>query len=182
MNATLDRNIFGNEVADAPTSVNAARWTIENQSQTSTDSPEPTAQVRVINSSTDTFDAVLQQIAQGPEAGNRFASTSIEEYEVGRSAYRFFLYYWGHDAVIFVEGPDVEESEKTYELELDLEYVKIINQLRKGGREILAEDVVEMLRNSKEDPDEPDIKVFSLRAMARFPRQASKTYRPNNWP
>ena len=49
------------------------------------------------------------------------------------------------------------------------EYHRVIEQLRSYGRPMVAEELLEMLRNIQEDPDhEVDIQVYSLQAMARF--------------
>ncbi len=60
------------------------------------------------------------------------------------------------------------ESIDTPEAEFDAEYQEVIDELRNGNREVLAEELIEMLRNSLEDPDEVEIKLLSLQAMARF--------------
>ncbi len=46
---------------------------------------------------------------------------------------------------------------------------EVIEQLRSRGRELVAEELVELLRNIQEDPyDDVEIQMFSLQAMARF--------------
>jgi hypothetical protein len=54
------------------------------------------------------------------------------------------------------------------EFEFDSRYQQVIDDLRNEGRQILAEDLIEILRNAEEDPDAPAINIYSLRAMARF--------------
>ena len=44
----------------------------------------------------------------------------------------------------------------------------IVSELRNSGRELVAEDVLAILHNIQEDPDEPEVKPFSLQSMARF--------------
>ena len=74
---------------------------------------------------------------------------------------RFFRYGTESSATILI---DLEETEPEFEPE----YQQVIDDLRSSGREILAEDLVEMLRICQEDPEEPEIKLFSLQSMARF--------------
>ena len=69
---------------------------------------------------------------------------------------------------------DLEEIKDTSEVEFAPEYQQVIDELRAAGREIPAEDLIEMLRDIQEAPEEPDIKLFSLRAMARFIIKHSK--------
>ena len=64
--------------------------------------------------------------------------------------------------------PDLEEIEDTPEGEFGAEYRGVIDDLRAAGREIPAEDLIDMLRNIQEDPGESEINLFSLQAMARF--------------
>ena len=63
---------------------------------------------------------------------------------------------------------DIEEIEDTPEWEFGAEYQSVIDDLRAAGREIPAEDLIEMLLNIQEDPEESEINLFSLQAMARF--------------
>lgn len=78
---------------------------------------------------------------------------------------RFFLYATGtvHPEVLLVDSEVAQE-----ESEFDSEYQRVVDELRRGGRELLASDVIEMLRASQEDPDEANIQLFSLEAMAHF--------------
>ena len=73
---------------------------------------------------------------------------------------RFFQHVTtGRSEVLFVDFGEVEA---------DPQYQQIVDELRNTGRELLAEEVIEMLRASQEDSDEADIQFFSLQAMARF--------------
>ena len=47
-------------------------------------------------------------------------------------------------------------------------YQDIVAALRSAGRKTLAEDLIEMINDMEEDPDEPSIKIHSLRALTRF--------------
>ena len=78
---------------------------------------------------------------------------------------RFFQYDIEPSITILV---DTWEADDAVEAEFDAEYQEVIDDLRAGGREIPAEDLIEMLRNIQEDPEEPPINLFSLQAMARF--------------
>ena len=60
------------------------------------------------------------------------------------------------------------EIEDRREAEFDAGYRQVIDDLRTRGREIPAEDLIEMLRDIREDPEEPEIRLLSLQAMARF--------------
>ena len=62
----------------------------------------------------------------------------------------------------------VDTGEIAHESEVDPRYRRVVDDLRSRGREILASEVIEMLRASREDPDEADIQLFSLQAMARL--------------
>ena len=75
---------------------------------------------------------------------------------------RFFQHDTESSTAILV---DFWEAEGASESEFDPEYQQVVDELRSGGREILAEDLIEMLRNIRE---EPEIKLCSLQAMARF--------------
>ena len=78
---------------------------------------------------------------------------------------RFFQHDTESSTAILVDFWDAEDVS---EFEFDPEYQQVINEFRSGGREIPAEDLIEMLRNIQEDTEEPQIKLFSLQAMARF--------------
>lgn len=52
--------------------------------------------------------------------------------------------------------------------EFEEEYQKVIVELQSGGREIVADDLIELLRIALEDPEEPKIRPLSLQAMAQF--------------
>ena len=87
----------------------------------------------------------------------------------GIHKFRFFLYATctGRPEMILADfGVAGEKAE--VEAEFDPEYRRIVDELRSGGRELLASDVIEMLRASQEDPDEANIQLFSLEAMAHF--------------
>ncbi len=78
---------------------------------------------------------------------------------------RFFEYPGESSTVILV---DVGEAEDASEAEFDAEYQKVINDLRNGGRELLAQDVFQMLSDSQENPENVNITLLSLQSMARF--------------
>ena len=78
---------------------------------------------------------------------------------------RFFEYAGESSTTILVDHWDPALARES---EFDPEYQQVVDELRSGGREIPAEDLIEMLRNIQEDPEEPEIKLFSLRAMVRF--------------
>ena len=84
---------------------------------------------------------------------------------IDRIGCRFFQYDTESSTAILV---DFWEAENVLEAEFDPEYPQVVDDLRSAGREIPAEDLIEMLRNIQEDPEEPEIKLFSLQAMARF--------------
>ena len=77
---------------------------------------------------------------------------------------RFFRYPLRAETAILVDF-----GEATVEIggEFEPAVQEVIDELRAGDREIFADEVIEMLRNSRE-ADEPDIQLFSLRDMARF--------------
>ena len=87
---------------------------------------------------------------------------------------RFFLYGTNteHPEVLFVYGTNTEHSEVLLVdwgvAKFNPEYQRIVDELQSGGRELLASEVIEMLRASQEDPEEADIRLFSLEAMAHF--------------
>ena len=76
-----------------------------------------------------------------------------------------YFHYETSGPVILVDEYDVVDSP---EEDLDPEYQQVVEELRSGGREVLAEELIEMLRNSREDPEEADIQFYSLQAMASF--------------
>lgn len=88
-----------------------------------------------------------------------------------RTGIRFFQYPMESSTAILV---DLGESQDASGAEFDPGYQQVIDDLRSGGREIPAEDLTEMLHNIQEDPEEPEIKLFSLQAMARFLIKHSK--------
>lgn len=75
---------------------------------------------------------------------------------------RFLRYNLDSSTAILID--DKVEPEP----EFGREYQQVIDDLRNKGREILAGDLIEILQSVEEDPDAPEIKMFSLRAMARF--------------
>ena len=79
----------------------------------------------------------------------------------------FFMYPIEPSATTIVLVDDLSEWKQT-ETGFDSEYQRVIDELRNGGREITADEVVAILRNSQEDPEEPEIKLFSLQSMAHF--------------
>ena len=78
---------------------------------------------------------------------------------------RFFEYSSESSTSILVDYTDPVEVRES---DFDPEYQQVVDELQSGGREIPAEDLIEMLRNIRDDPEEPGIKLFSLQAMARF--------------
>ena len=83
---------------------------------------------------------------------------------------RFYAYGTKSDTTMIL----VDHEEAEYEPDLEhhehdgLAYQEVIHNLRTGGREVSAEDLIEMLRDIEQDPDEPEISIYSLQAMARF--------------
>ena len=96
---------------------------------------------------------------------HNYAELYDEDIEYIGGQARFFEYAIGSGTAILV---DLWEVSGTPEAEFDAEYEQVIDELRNGNREVLAEELIEMLRNSREDPDEVEIKLLSLQAMARF--------------
>ena len=96
---------------------------------------------------------------------HRFSDTI----NVNVKEYRFFLQDTMSsemtDTVIFVAFGEAKGASGT---EYEAEYQEVVDDLRQGGRELLAKELFELLRNALEDPEEPEIKFFSLQAMARF--------------
>ena len=79
---------------------------------------------------------------------------------------KFYLFSTdsGTDTILM----DIPEAEGASDSEPD-EYHQVIEQLRTRGREIVAEDLVELLHNIQEDPeDDVEIQLHSLQSMARF--------------
>ena len=92
----------------------------------------------------------------------RFQDSGTEPYgSESLMGCRFFQYETESSATILVDLEKVE-------YEFDPEYQQVIDDLRSGGREILANELIDMLRICQGDPEEPDIKLFSLQSMARF--------------
>ena len=83
----------------------------------------------------------------------------------GLDRVRFFQYGLESSTAILIEPSN---DEITSESKLDWEYQKVIDNLRNGGREIPADDLIEILQNIKEDPEAAEINIFSLQVMARF--------------
>ncbi len=101
-------------------------------------------------------------------------TTSIES-EAKVKHFRFYLYDHESSAAVIVLVDDQSEEPKVwspddneFDFEFDFEYQRVIDDLRNGGRELVAEELIAILRNSLEDPEEPEVKLFSLRSMARF--------------
>ena len=90
--------------------------------------------------------------------------TDFTRVQVRHIHLRFFRYATA-GPVILVDEYDVVDSP---EEDLDPEYQRVVEQLRSGGREVLAEELIEMLQNSREDPEEAGIQLYSLQAMASF--------------
>ena len=81
----------------------------------------------------------------------------------GTAEYELKLVQYGDDlnALIIVDfGETTDEFPK--------EDQQVVKLLRENGRPILARKLVTMLRNTREDPDEPTINIVSLRDMARL--------------
>ena len=81
--------------------------------------------------------------------------------------FRFYEYGTGSSAAEIVLVDDLSERNPT-DTEFDSEYQRVIDELRDGGRELAANELIAILRNSQEDPEEPEVKLFSLQSMARF--------------
>ena len=88
---------------------------------------------------------------------------------------RFYQYDTESSTTVLV---DHGKAEIPPEYEFDAEYQQVVDGLRAAGREIPAEDLIEMLRDIQEDPEEPEIKLYSLRAMARFLIKHRRFYDP----
>ncbi len=72
-----------------------------------------------------------------------------------------FQYGTDKDALILIDFKEPED-------EFPRDHLETIRFLRANGRPILADQLVELLRDAEEDPDEVKIKVVSLRDMARL--------------
>ena len=94
-----------------------------------------------------------------------WAATPIEEEERELQHFRYFVYSTGSSATVLVDEQTPENSSQD---EFELEHRKVVAKLRDGGREILAEELIDILRNCREDPEDPEIRLFSLQSMARF--------------
>jgi hypothetical protein len=94
-----------------------------------------------------------------------WAATLLEEEERELQHFRYFVFNMGSSATVLVDEQTPENSSQD---EIELEYQKVIAKLRNGGREILAEELIDILRNCQNDLEEPEIKLFSLQSMARF--------------
>ena len=103
-------------------------------------------------------------VKKGDPAGLRTLSARLP-ISVYLTGCRFFQFVTDSSTSILV---DLEETEHPVDAKFEAEYEQVINELRRGGREILAEELVEMLRICQEDPEETEIKLFSLQGMARF--------------
>ena len=95
---------------------------------------------------------------------------TMPEFDIlSRMHFRFFMYAIESSATVLVddqsEGAQVWSPDDT---EFDVEYQRVIYDLRNGGRELAVEELIAILRNSQEDPEEPEVKLFSLQSMARF--------------
>ena len=90
--------------------------------------------------------------------------------ELDRIICRFYAYDTkSGTTMILVDHEEAEcEPDLEYHEHDDPEYQKVIHDLRTGGREVSAEDLIEMLQDIEQDPDEPEINIYSLQAMARF--------------
>ena len=112
----------------------------------------------------------FQQVSTGlaMEAYNAFAD--YYSYHQSRRKWQYFglgstVRYFRYD---LKSSTTILIDEVASESEFDSRYQQVIDDLRSKGREISAEDLIEILRNAKEDPDAPAINIYSLRAMARF--------------
>ena len=81
----------------------------------------------------------------------------------GTADYEVTLIQYGGDsnALIIVDFGEITS-------EFPKEHREVVKLLRDNGRPILARKLITMLRNMREDPDEPPISIVSLRDMARF--------------
>ena len=89
------------------------------------------------------------------------------ESEAEARYFRFYLYGKESSAAEIVLVDDLYEWSPS-DAEFGSEYQRIIDELRNGGRELAANELIAILRNSLEDPEEPKVKLFSLQSMARF--------------
>jgi hypothetical protein len=78
---------------------------------------------------------------------------------------RFFQYANGSSTILV----DIDEVSVSLgdEAKIDPGYMSVVESLQGNGRELMADEVHEMLLSSKE-PDGDPVQLFSLRAMAAF--------------
>ena len=160
MNATIEN--LTSSIKDRGLSVNfiPEGWAVMDEEQTYAEEVPSATFVKTVELSAGT---ALHQIGSNILAGYSPGLTSIEVEGQELADHRFF--YWVSNAIIFVDPPN---EGSVSDSEFSPAYEQVIDSLRNGGREILADEVVDILRNSQEDPEEPDINVISLQAMARF--------------
>jgi hypothetical protein len=108
----------------------------------------------------DTYELLLYLQTERSDAG-----LDEEHIEFLRVQLRFFQHDIGSGTAILV---DLGDSEETSGTQFDPKYQQVIDDLRNTNRELLAQELIEMLQNSQEDPEEADIQLNSLQAMARF--------------
>jgi hypothetical protein len=89
------------------------------------------------------------------------------ESEAEPTYFRFYEYVTGSSAAEIVLVDDLSERNPT-DTEFESEYQRVIDELRDGDRELAANELIAILRNSQEDHEEPEVKLFSLQSMAHF--------------
>ena len=107
----------------------------------------------------------LHSITMSPERAHAILAFDLDDVRMDTSILRFFSYPTGSGTAVLVDGTPDQYPVTT---EPDFGYQRVVDELRYGGRELVAEELVEILRNSLEDPEEPEVKLFSLQSMARF--------------
>ena len=85
--------------------------------------------------------------------------------EVDTTDVRYYLLSTTSGSVVLIDGPFGGYSRAG---EYRREYLEVVGQLREVGREIVASQLKEILEASLEDPEEPEVRLFSLRSMAHF--------------
>ena len=78
---------------------------------------------------------------------------------------RFFQHDTESSTAILVDFWDRDDA---FEYRIDPKHQEIVDELRNGCRELLAQDVFQMLSDSQESPENVNIKLLSLQYMARF--------------
>ena len=105
-----------------------------------------------------------------PSIGQSFTA-EVDGTLRGAGRYRVRFFQAGFTTISELISVDVEPIDvwpPVNMTEEDSGYQQVVEDLRNAGRELLASEVLDMLRASEEDPDETTIQLFSLQAMARF--------------